>query len=325
MSEQAATERAFSANFHVWHPAGVKVQVTVRDGDVQSLDWYLAAAMAAIEKSLALGFSVNEPLPVEGEKLERIAGYVVGEYSDKGGEFMPCVFLYPDDKRTFKVATVYPESFHLLPFPVPAAAEYSGQAPDIDTARKKRIFHEHKLTVVMQPKLRSDGQPVTTDDGKVVYRFAGVQGAPPAPTAQALDENKAVEWAVKQNRFATADDALAALREQRAKFPHDDVDAFKLHWRDYVVSLPLLQAQPPAEEPDATPADDDPFDKPPAWRTPKDAQAWAVLNGHCANEHEATNSWANTVKQAGGFNKANAGVVFEAFYRKHMGRQMQPA
>lgn len=249
MSEQSATERPFSANFHVWHPAGVKVQITVRDGDVQSLDWHLAAVLAAVEKSLALGFSVTEPLPVEGEKLERIAGYVVGEYSDnKSGEFMPCVFLYPDDKRTFKVATVYPESFHLLPFPVPAAAEHSGQAPDIDTARKKRIFHEHKLTVVMQPKLRSDGQPVTTDEGKTVYKFAGVHGAQPQaapvqqegsePSLAGIDVDKAAQWAVKQGKFPTTEDALVALQEQRAKFPSLSVADMKRHWVEYVDGLP---------------------------------------------------------------------------------------
>lgn len=247
MSEQSATERPFSANFHVWHPAGVKVQITVRDGDVQSLDWYLAAAMAAVEKSLALGFSVTEPLPVEGEKLERIAGYVVGEYSDKGGEFMPCVFLYPDDKRTFKCATVYPEAFHLLPFSVPDAAEYSGQAPDVDTARKKRVFHDHKFVVVMQPKLRSDGQPVTTDEGKTVYKFAGVQSAQPqaAPVQQEasepvdeIDVGKATQWAVDKGKFATTADALEAFKEQREKFPILSAGDMREHWIDYVSELP---------------------------------------------------------------------------------------
>lgn len=249
MSEQSATERPFSANFHVWHPAGVKVQITVRDGDVQSLDWHLAAVLAAVEKSLALGFSVTEPLPVEGEKLERIAGYVVGEYSDnKSGEFMPCVFLYPDDKRTFKCATVYPESFHLLPFNVPATAEYSGQAPDIDTARKKRLFHDHKFVVVMQPKLRNDGQPVTTDEGKTVYKFAGVQGAAPQaapvqqeasePTLDGIDVDKATQWAVAEGKFPTTEDALEALQEQRNKFPNLSVANMKRHWVEYVGGLP---------------------------------------------------------------------------------------
>lgn len=145
----------------------------------------------------------------------------------------------------------------------------------------------------------------------------------PKPDAQAINENELVGWAVGLNRFTGADDALSALRDQRAKFPNDTLDAFKVHWRDYVISLPILQAEPPADE--APAAEDDPFDKPPSWRTPKEAQAWAVTNGHCQNEHEAANSWMNEVKAANGFSKANANTVYEAFYRKHMGRQLQAA
>lgn len=57
------------------------------------------------------------------------------------------------------------------------------------------------------------------------------------------------------------------------------------------------------------------------WRGPMDAQAWATTSGHCPNEHEARNSWVNSVKECGGFDpKKNAGQVFAHFYTKHMSR-----
>lgn len=55
------------------------------------------------------------------------------------------------------------------------------------------------------------------------------------------------------------------------------------------------------------------------WRGPMDAQIWAVTDGHCANDHEARNSWVNSVKDCGGYDsKKNAGQVFAHFYTKHM-------
>lgn len=75
----------------------------------------------------------------------------------------------------------------------------------------------------------------------------------PQPTPQqveALDENKAVQWAMQQGKFATADDALTALREQVAKFPDATVSEVKAHWMEYVQGLAEL---PP-------PDDENPFD-----------------------------------------------------------------
>lgn len=250
------TEAPFSANFKLWHPAGVQVQLTVRNPDPQSLDLYIINTMAAIEKALQQGFTVTEPVPVEGERIERIAGYVVGEYSDKGGQFRPCVWLYPDDKRTFKVATVYPEHFDQLPFTV-TESEWPGQAPDIDTARKKGCFHDCKFEIVMQPKVDFNGEPRHTDDGKIIYRFAGVRGAKPAQQqttdgGKPVDVAKAVAWALEEGKFASPQEAEAALKAQWEKFPGLSNEQMRQHWIEYVRGLPELP--PPDEE--------NPFNKP---------------------------------------------------------------
>lgn len=63
---------------------------------------------------------------------------------------------------------------------------------------------------------------------------------------------------------------------------------------------------------------------PSTWANPLDAQAWAVQQGYCANEHEARNSWANSVKECKGYSQRNKAEVFLNFYEKHAQRQGEP-
>lgn len=79
---------------------------------------------------------------------------------------------------------------------------------------------------------------------------------------------------------------------------------------------------PPPDRPVATPSEPELTEYPADWRGPLDAQIWAVTDGHCANAHEARNSWVNSVKECGGFDpKKNARRVYAHFYTKHMQRQ----
>lgn len=61
------------------------------------------------------------------------------------------------------------------------------------------------------------------------------------------------------------------------------------------------------------------------WKTPADAQAWAVSNNHCSNEFEAKASFKNSLKEVTGQDKSldsnHLAAVLENFYKKHMARQ----
>ena len=64
---------------------------------------------------------------------------------------------------------------------------------------------------------------------------------------------------------------------------------------------------------------------PAEWKTPADAQAWAVSNKHCSNEFEAKASFKNSLKevtgQDGKLDSNHLAAVLENFYKKHMARQ----
>ena len=61
------------------------------------------------------------------------------------------------------------------------------------------------------------------------------------------------------------------------------------------------------------------------WKTPADAQAWAVSNNHCSNEFEAKASFKNSLKEVTGQDKSldsnHLVAVLESFYKKHIARQ----
>lgn len=61
------------------------------------------------------------------------------------------------------------------------------------------------------------------------------------------------------------------------------------------------------------------------WKTPADAQAWAVSNKHCTNEFEAKASFKNSLKDVTGQDKSldsnHLAAVLKNFYDKHMARQ----
>jgi hypothetical protein len=168
------------ATFELYHQSGVLTRLTItEDMNGTDIDRYIANTLHGIERALALGLLVEKPVPGEGEKVERICGYVVGEYEDsKSASFKPCVWLFPDDARTFQVCTVYPENFSLLPFTV-GIPDWPAGAPDADTARKKGKLHAWQAEVILAPKTRHDGTPVLSEKGNPVYRFVGVKGAQP--------------------------------------------------------------------------------------------------------------------------------------------------
>ncbi len=66
---------------------------------------------------------------------------------------------------------------------------------------------------------------------------------------------------------------------------------------------------------------------PVAWKTPADAQKWAIDGKHCSNEFEAKASFKNSLKDVTGQDKSldsnQLAAVLENFYKKHMARQSE--
>ena len=83
-------------------------------------------------------------------------------------------------------------------------------------------------------------------------------------------------------------------------------------------TLPTPQAEKKEEKQTVAPY-------PVEWKTPADAQAWAVSNKHCTNEFEAKASFKNSLKEVTGQDKSldsnHLAAVLENFYKKHMARQ----
>ena len=80
----------------------------------------------------------------------------------------------------------------------------------------------------------------------------------------------------------------------------------------------VVMLEPTAEKKAAYPVE---------WKTPADAQAWAVSNKHCTNEFEAKASFKNSLKEVTGqdekLDSNHLAAVLENFYKKHIARQSE--
>lgn len=105
----------------------------------------------------------------------------------------------------------------------------------------------------------------------------------------------------------------------------DDDDANEASKPQQAQRQPQAQAveqkkavMPAANKEDAYPAE---------WKTPADAQAWAVSNKHCSNEFEAKASFKNSLKEVTGqdekLDSNHLAAVLENFYKKHIARQSE--
>lgn len=85
-------------------------------------------------------------------------------------------------------------------------------------------------------------------------------------------------------------------------------------------TLPTPQAEKKEEKQPVAPY-------PAEWKTPADAQVWAVSNKHCTNDFEAKASFKNSLKDVTGQDKSldsnHLVAVLESFYKKHMARQSE--
>jgi hypothetical protein len=169
------TERNYSGDFYLYDHDGAKVKMTVRaDGEAELITKFLSLKAAAILE----GFTILEPVVGSGEKVEKIAGYVVGQYKDKNaGKYMPCVHLYADDARVYKCATIYPENFGQLPFNVTNQKQCDAP-PKIEDAKLKGYFYDCEFEIVVEPELDYDtGEVKRNEKNYIQYKFKNVKGA----------------------------------------------------------------------------------------------------------------------------------------------------
>src|SRR4030095_16413943 len=96
------------------------------------------------------------PVLCAGDKVEHVIGYTIGEDKDKEeGSLQPCVFLWHGPPLKYANATIYPEKFDQLPFPV-GKAKWMGAPLDEELARLKNVFHKWEAEVILTPKLAGD-------------------------------------------------------------------------------------------------------------------------------------------------------------------------
>ena len=105
----------------------------------------------------------------------------------------------------------------------------------------------------------------------------------------------------------------------------DDDDANEASKPPQAQRQPQAQAQAVEQKKAVMPAANKEETYPAEWKTPADAQAWAVSNNHCSNEFEAKASFKNSLKEVTGQDKSldsnHLAAVLENFYKKHMARQ----
>ncbi len=149
----------FSAGFKMYAPEGVQVYFHIgKDEQTEHL-----AAVTAYMKALdGIGYTVNPVGVNEGDKVQTIAGWVLGETSNE----QPCVYLYASHPGLqFRVSTIYQERIEDLPFAVNINADrWIGAAPTREMAEKQSRFNEvAEFDIVLIPhehKKKDNGDPL---------------------------------------------------------------------------------------------------------------------------------------------------------------------
>lgn len=201
----------------------------------------------------------------------------------------------------------------------------------------------HGLVIIQEPEVVNDGnRAMVIIYGCIAHKSGGVRELRPLPMPVAGTGAQAVGSAIAYGRRyqLTAALNLAADDDDGKSATGDESKPRQSH-------APKLPSQQKAEAVQhRTPAEDgsNPFesDSPPsqptdaeleilgAWRTPQDAQDWAVQVTACANIHEARESFKKIVDAHGGkLTKQNVGTVYLEFLRhqdeKLVARQQQSA
>lgn len=165
----------YSANWKLYAPDGAQVQFTLRAEDP---DQHIALLETYRATLATRGYTVSEPGLDEGQKIEEVNAYVLGE-SSKGDA---CVYLYSSKAALqWRIATVYVEHFAELPFKPAGKKWEASAAPERGEAEKKGF-----LNSVPVFKIVLEGVP-DAESGKTRWRFlkvvAAIQPTPAAPAS----------------------------------------------------------------------------------------------------------------------------------------------
>lgn len=278
------SEYPFSAGFSMFTPAGLRINFAVAADTAEA---HLAELRAYLGQLDASGFSVNIPGVEDGEKLEAIDGWVLGETSKKE----TCVFLFSANHGLqWRVATVYVEKLGELPFSGKGAKLWPGDAaPSRETAEAKGYMMtvpEFRIVMTATGKMTEAGNPI--------YKFARVFDAEPKP------------------KSVKAEKPAPAQPEPKPAAPVQMADIY-----------PPADPDNDADWGDGDGSTDKPFTARPEWTSPMQAQQWAVDVGACANSHEARQSW---VKVVGGKSVGPDALpgIYDAYYARQM-EKLNPA
>ena len=164
-------EHKFLASFDKYHADGTRVRFSIADDDANDHHKALHTYLHILD---GMGYTTTPPGMEDGEEMETIGGWVLGETSTD----QPCLFLYADNPgMQYRVSTIFEEHIEEMPFKVDTNTDrWNGQAPTREIAEKKKFFTAcTPFQIVNKPTGK------TTDAGKAITKFNRVVGQTPAP------------------------------------------------------------------------------------------------------------------------------------------------
>lgn len=167
------TSFPFVAYFKLYDTRRDNLAVSFTVGQADATD-LVNKTQALIDTLSGMGYAPNPAGLDEGERIQEVDGWVLGETSTG----QKCVWLYKSPLE-FKVATVYQEHLHKLPFSVEGAKVWELTAPTREAAEKKGVLNTCQIKAVMVDTGKK------TDKGNTVYRFDRVLGYNPPEEVKA--------------------------------------------------------------------------------------------------------------------------------------------
>ena len=158
----------YSAFFKLYDPklSNLQVAFNVTCKPEDDVAEFLNKYKDLLDGLIALGM-LTEPAGLEeGERIQEVDGWVLGETANNG---QPCVHLY-HGRLEWKVATVYQEKIDRLPIDVTGVKPWDGAAPTREQAEKKKVLRPCSFKVVMVDSGK------TSDKGNRIWRFDRIYG-----------------------------------------------------------------------------------------------------------------------------------------------------
>lgn len=174
----------FQMTWKVWPASGGSDRlVTVRG---ETFDEF-TAHVGYVESYLAeIGLYDQMPGTRPGETVEDVMGYVIAKKKD-GEPYL--VFYHPNPAMKYKIASVWFEDWHKLPFRPVNKTPVIGQPPEKDVAIQAGVLTEWQGQIVMRQETNRDGTPRMTESGNPVMVFDRVVGYVPNDTSDTTHDD----------------------------------------------------------------------------------------------------------------------------------------